>query len=154
MVGMTRSSPHWYGSKSDIDSGHSLYFMTPHSSYCRRVSLCQRACSTKSWQMLITWVSEPSPLSRVYLRGRRAARSVRDRALCAPRPPAKRSPRLLRVTPEAVKVADCGVHHWILAPGPEAVDQVLKLHLVLEVVARNTARLLVVVLAKLEVARL
>ena len=58
---------------------------------------------------------------------------------------------LLRVTAEAIVVSDRWVHHRVLAARAEPIDQVLKLHLVLEVVARDAARQLVVVLAKLEV---
>ena len=58
---------------------------------------------------------------------------------------------LVRVTAKAVEVAHFGIHHRILAPRPQAIDQILKLNLILEVVTRDAARLAVIVLAELEV---
>ena len=56
------------------------------------------------------------------------------------------------ITAQAIEVAYLRVHHRVLAPGTEASDEVFKLHLVLEVVTRDAARIGVVVLAELEVA--
>ena len=61
---------------------------------------------------------------------------------------------LQRVAAQAVEEADRRVHHRVLAAGAEAVDEVLKLHLILQVVPGDAARVCIVVLAELEVAGL
>lgn len=62
--------------------------------------------------------------------------------------------RLLRIAAQAVEEAHLRIHHWVLAAWAQRADEVLKLHLVLKVVARDTTCVRVVILAKFQVASL
>ena len=58
---------------------------------------------------------------------------------------------LIRIASQAVEEPHLRVHHRVLAARAEGADEVLKLDLVLEVVARDAARARIVVLAKFQV---